>query len=40
MLSHPQKEYILEMNAIKQDGLKEMAEKMVAGQSGKRYLHI
>lgn len=33
MLSHPQKEYILEMNATKQDGLKEMAEKMVAGQS-------
>lgn len=34
MLSHPQKEYILELNAVKKDGLKEMAERMVAGQTG------
>ncbi len=34
MLSHPQKEYILELVVTKQDGLKEMGEKMVAGQTG------
>jgi len=34
MLSHPQKDYILELNVLKQDGLKYMAERMVAGQSG------
>ncbi len=34
MLSHPQKEFILDMVITKQEGLKEMGEQMVAGKTG------
>lgn len=34
VLSHPKKEYILELNVAKETEMKDIAEKMLAGQSG------